>query len=653
MGIEKMSQLTVEGTLDKLDDALMLCCESRMFQISDVSGGTLLRSTNEQNPYEGAYTELRDTAQALNITPEFVDYSNISYESAEDFKAYHTELSQQLSELRTAYEDMQTALEEHMQTDSYVKHMLHMDVSFTELFNMRYIKSRFGKMPAENLAKLEYYDKKCLHFMTFEEKDGYAWGLYLTPNKSSEFADMVMNSLCFERTRLPDYLIHDPDSTDEVLQQIITNEKNIVADLEKKISSFADTHRSELLSVMSKLKYLYDCFELRKKALISDGRFSFSGYCPTRNSTQLTDKLTAIESVTTTQIPIKGRMASADVPVKLKNNFIFRPFEMFVKMYGLPEYGTFDPTPYVAVTYMLMFGIMFGDVGQGLAISLLGLVMSRFSKNGLFPIMTRIGLFSAAFGVLYGSVFGIETIIEPFFHRENVWKLLGYTEQPHNIFQVATVLLIAALGIGIVLITISMTFNTVLNFRKRKWGEALFSVNGVCGLTFYISLVAGVACMFMLDINLFSPVYIICLIVLPLVLIFFKHPLSDLISGIKHEEKMSVGNFIIENFIDLFEAALSFLSNTMSFLRIGGFILSHAGMMLVVAQLAGTNVPDAEITVGTVITYIIGNLIVMGVEGLLVGIQILRLEFYEIFNRFYSGNGQSFRPVQITFETEN
>ena len=159
--------------------------------------------------------------------------------------------------------------------------------------------------------------------------------------------------------------------------------------------------------------------------------------------------------------------------------------------------------------------------------------------------------------------------------------------------------------------------------------------------------------MFMLDINLFSPVYIICLIVLPLVLIFFKHPLSDLISGTKHEEKMSVGNFIIENFIDLFEAALSFLSNTMSFLRIGGFILSHAGMMLVVAQLAGTNVPDAEITVGTVITYIIGNLIVMGVEGLLVGIQILRLEFYEIFNRFYSGNGQSFRPVQITFETEN
>ncbi len=651
MGIERMSQLTIEGTLDKLDDALMLCCESRMFQMSDVSK-PMLQNTGEANPYESAYSELKDMAMALGIPLEFVDYSKISYESAEDFKSYSTQLSSQLSELRTAYADMEDALEEHEQTDSYVKHMLNIDVSFTELFNMKYVKSRFGRMPVENLAKLEYYDKKCLHFISFEEKEGYAWGLYLTPNKSSEFADMVMNSLYFERTHLPDYLIHDPDSTDEVLKQIIANEKQIIADIKKKMDSFADAHKEELLAVISKLKYLYDCFELRKKALISDNKFSFGGYCPTRECGKLTDKLTAIESVTTTQIPIKGGMASENVPVKLRNNIIFRPFEMFVKMYGLPEYGTFDPTPYVAVTYMLMFGIMFGDVGQGLAISLLGLVMTRFSKNGLFPIMTRIGLFSAAFGVLYGSVFGIETIIEPFFHRENIWRLLGYTEQPHNIFQVATVLLIAALAIGIVLITISMTFNTVLNFRKRKWGEALFSVNGVCGLTFYLSLIAGVACMFLLGVNLFNPAYIICLIVLPLVLIFFKHPLSDLLSGTRHGEKMSVGNFIIENFIDLFEAALSFLSNTMSFLRIGGFILSHAGMMLVVAQLAGTNVEGAVWTVGTVITYIIGNLIVMGVEGLLVGIQILRLEFYEIFNRFYSGNGQSFRPVQITFDAE-
>ena len=348
-------------------------------------------------------------------------------------------------------------------------------------------------------------------------------------------------------------------------------------------------------------------------------------------------------------VPVNPKKPPADVPVKLRNNAVFRPFEMFVKMYGLPAYGSFDPTPYVAVTYCLMFGIMFGDVGQGLVVSLLGLILSKFTKNGLAPIMTRIGLFSAAFGVLYGSVFGIETLITPFFHRENVWRFLGYTKQPENIFQAATSLLIAALMIGIVLIVLSMLFNTILNFRRRRFGEALFSVNGVAGLVFYISLVAAAAGTFMFGADMFSPAYVVCLLVLPLAVIFFKHPLSGLISGTTPTEKVSVGNFIIENFIELFEAALSFLSNTMSYLRIGGFVLSHAGMMLVVAQLAGTNAPGAEITAGTVIVYIIGNLVVMGIEGLLVGIQVLRLEFYEIFNRFYDGSGKAFQPVEISF----
>ncbi len=653
MGIEKMSQLTVEGNVANLDNALMLCCESKMFQISDSGNGAISRSVTEQNPYENAYGKIREIAKTLNIKPELCGFEKVTQQSGADFDEYCGKISSELDDLKTQYKDISEALEEHRVTDSQIKHLIGLNVNFSDLFNMRYVSATIGKMPAENLQKLDYYSNKTLHFIPFESNEKYIWGVYLAPKSSVKFAESVMNSLYFEKTTLPDYLVSDPASSDLMLEQIIADEEKLKKQLEQQITNCKQKYGDELLSVMSKLKYLYDCYELRRKALIEGDRFSFNGYCPTKQCKELCNKLTALQGVVTVEVPLKGGTASVDVPIKLKNNIIFRPFEMFVKMYGLPEYNTFDPTPYVAVTYMIMFGIMFGDLGQGLVISLLGLIGSRFTKNGLFPIMTRIGLFSAAFGVLYGSVFGIETIIEPFFHRENIWRMLGYTEQPHSIFQVATILLVAALCIGIVLVVISMTFNTVLNFRRHKWGEALFSVNGVSGLVFYISLVAAVAGMFMLGINLFSPLYIICLIALPLVLIFFKHPLSDLISGVKHTEKISVGNFIIENFIELFEAALSFLSNTMSFLRIGGFILSHAGMMLVVAQLAGTNVEGAEITVGTVITYIIGNLIVMGIEGLLVGIQVLRLEFYEIFNRFYSGNGQSFRPVEIKFETEN
>lgn len=650
MGIEKMSQLSIEGDLNQIERALMICCDSRNFQITEIPDRA--SGAVEQNPWFGTYEKLRSTAQALGITPQLCKYDGISLDTPEQFSQRVEEIAQGVNKIRSDHEEMSASIMELRQTDAFVKHLLGLNVSFKDLFGLKYVKLRIGRMPTDNLQKLDYYVNRCIHFIPFDRKPDWVWGIYLTPTDSAEFADSLMKSLFFERIHLPDYLDQDAKTTDEILVHAIDDEEKLDQELEKQLTEYGSTHREEILSLLSALKARSDCFELRKKALISGGRFSFSGYCPTRLTKELAASLGELDSVQVVIVPVSAKNPPGDVPVKLRNNAVFRPFEMFVKMYGLPAYGSFDPTPYVAVTYCLMFGIMFGDVGQGLLVSLLGLLLSKFTKNGLAPIMTRIGLFSAAFGVLYGSVFGIETLITPFFHRETIWRFLGYTKQPESIFQAATTLLIVALMIGIVLIVLSMLFNTILNFRRKKFGEALFSVNGVAGLVFYISLVAAAVGTLMFGVDMFNPAYVICLLVLPLVLIFFKHPLSNLISGVKPAEKTSVGNFIIENFIELFEAALSFLSNTMSYLRIGGFVLSHAGMMLVVAQLAGTNTPGAEITVSTVIVYIIGNLVVMGIEGLLVGIQVLRLEFYEIFNRFYDGSGKDFRPVEIKFSSE-
>ena len=115
---------------------------------------------------------------------------------------------------------------------------------------------------------------------------------------------------------------------------------------------------------------------------------------------------------------------------------------------------------------------------------------------------------------------------------------------------------------------------------------------------------------------------------------------------IKKEHK-SVGNFIIEGIIELFESCLTYVTNTMSFLRIGGFILSHAGLMLVVSVLAGDGGG-----VGPMVVRVLGNLFVIGMEGFLVGIQVLRLEFYEIFSRFYKGGGKPFNPVTASYSAE-
>ena len=651
MAIEKMSLWSVEGSVGSLDAALAACCESGAFQFySPVKKNSI----NEQNPYQDALSKMRDLASNLGISAEKRPFDDVAYETPEEFDAYSESISSRYNELAETLEKTNAELEEHKRTDSYVRHLIGLDVSFQELYALKYVKARIGRLPDENEEKLGYYAKKCFVFLPFGRNEGYVYGIYLAPNNVAEFSDAIFTALGFERTRLPDYLEDNAENAGKKLEESIAAKEAEKRRIEEEIAYFTDKIRNELTAALCKLKFKSDCFELYKKAIISGERFSFSGYAPASEGKKIAGLLKNVGSgITYDEIAIDRRNASENVPIKLKNNIITRPFEMFVRMYGLPTYGGFDPTPYVAFTYMLMFGIMFGDVGQGITVSLLGLLLTKLTKNPLAPIMTRLGIFSALFGCVYGSVFGIETIITPIYHRENIWlgvcrllSGLGIPEHPANIFQAAMVVLIFALILGVILILISIIFNIIKNFRAKKLGEALLAVNGVSGAVMYAALLFGAGGTFLFGLELFSVPYVIFLIILPVVLIFLKSPLTALI------EHRHVEFSFAEAFIDILEGAISFLSNTMSYLRIGGFVLSHAGFMLVVSQLAGTTDPEAPVTFGTVIVYIVGNILVMGIEGLLSGIQVLRLEFYEVFSRFYDGGGKDFTPVTLDMKLD-
>lgn len=657
MAIEKMSVVSVAGVLDDLDGVLLKCCESKCFQMeagltNKYWNDSAFNNLHEINPYTSLLKRAYSIAIGLGLKPEFTDYSDFEPDTPEELEVYLSDVEKDFSSLCKQKNGLEQSISQHTETLRQVERLVGMNADFEELFACKYVKVRFGRLPSENEHKLEYYSEKCFFFIPFGKDGEYEWCLYLTPTAQAEYIDGVFNSLYFERTHFPDYLKGNADESIKSLTKMIESETALLAVIKADIDSIKSTEREKIMKLYSKLKYKNDCFELRKKVAVMNGKFYIYGYVTKKKCGEFCKEIESNGRVSAVEMPVEND-PNMSVPVKLKNNPVFKPFEMFVRMYGLPNYDGIDPTPYVAVTYMLIYGIMFGDLGQGLCISLLGLLITKWKHAALGPIMTRIGLCSAAFGVLYGSVFGIETIITPFFHHETVWKMLGYTSQPENIFQISTILLIAALAIGVILILISMVMNIVLCFRKKKFGDAVYGVNGIAGFVFYCSVVVGAACQLGLGIELFSAPYVICLIVLPLCVIFFKHPLENATFGRnKTHEKKTVGNFIIESIIEIFESCLSYLSNTMSFLRIGGFILSHAGMMLVVAQLAGTRVENPEITVATVIISILGNAFVMGMEGFLVGIQVLRLEFYEIFSRFYDGNGQEFIPLEIKAEVE-
>ena len=123
--------------------------------------------------------------------------------------------------------------------------------------------------------------------------------------------------------------------------------------------------------------------------------------------------------------------------------------------------------------------------------------------------------------------------------------------------------------------------------------------------------------------------------------LLFKEILIDLVNRKPDWKPESIGDYLMQNIFELLEYVLSYASNTVSFLRVGAFVLVHAGMMMVVFNLAGA---DKNLFV-----IILGNVLVIALEGLLTGIQAMRLEFYEMFSRFYEGDGRAFNAVRLKY----
>ena len=303
-------------------------------------------------------------------------------------------------------------------------------------------------------------------------------------------------------------------------------------------------------------------------------------------------------------------------------------------MYGLPSHNEIDPTPIVSVFYAFLFGFMFGDLGQGAVLSILGLIISKWKKSRLASIVSVCGISSMIFGCLFGSVFGFEDVIPA------LWLRPGEAMSDIPLIGRLNTVFIVAIGIGCAVILFSMILNIINRVKSNEYGEALFDTNGVAGIVFYGSAVT-VAVLFLTQHIVLASSVLIIMFVIPLLLIFFKEPLTHLLEKSAHIFPEEKGMFFVQGFFELFEVLLSYFSNTLSFVRVGAFAISHAAMMEVVLLLSGATGDAASINW---LGIILGNIFVCGMEGLIVGIQVLRLEYYELFSRFYKGLGRVFVP---------
>lgn len=646
MGIEKMELVNIVGKLEDLDNVLLKCCESKCFHIepainesSRVKGLKLL---NEDNPYTDLLSKYKMLASNLSIKLCNTEGHEDKATTLEEYDNYISQISEEATKLNQKKQENLTLISEYNEAIKQTQHLLGLNSKFERIFACKYVKVRVGKLPADNFSKLSYYNDKDFIFVPFDENSTYVWGMYFAPEHSIALVDYIFTSFYFERIRVPDFVKGTPEKALSDLRANVEEKIKENLDIDKQIEKLVEENKEKIVKIYNKLSFLSSTFEIRKKVAVINNKFYIVGFIPRTSKNTFSSLFKEISSVSVT-IDSPDMDSSHMPPTKLKNGFFSKPFSMLVEMYGLPDYNGINPTAFFAILYSLLFGIMFGDLGQGAVLVAIGLIMTRVKKIPAGGILTRVGASSMIFGLVYGSVFGFEHLLDP------LYKLIGLNGKPVEVFEQTNFIMISAIVIGVLIIAVSIIFNIIIGFKQRNYEKAIFGNNGITGLVFYLSLLIGIAVQVVSDVKIMTAPYVILLIVLPLVIMFLRVPLSNYVKYRKaftgEDKPVSIGNFIAENFFELFEFLLSFATNTVSFLRVGGFVLSHAGMMLVVMTLSEMVSKGVSIFI-----VIFGNIFVMGLEGLIVAIQVMRLGYYEVFSRFYEANGKPFVPVGTNVE---
>jgi len=637
VAVEKLVLATISGPINMVDTAIQRFVINRDFHpINAVEAMAKIKVLNpfeSNNPYADM---LQDACRLLEELQIPLDYRPFEAESIDTSSCldYLSKTESALSGLREEREECLKQAEKYEAILHQLDHIKGVNERLSDLLNMKYLKFRYGRLPKnhyqECLAEIRPRDD--VFYIDTGEDENWVYGIYFALPSTSVWIDAIFGSMGFQRVSL-DREIQFAGTAEETaaqVQAVIYKARNRIAEIDRLIAELKSSEAENLLRHYSWLRYMNDAYEIRSYAGYRRKNFFIMGWLPAKNSEEFASECESIEGFTCI-LTEAHEVAEYEPPVKLRGNILQRIYTPFVEMFGVPSYGEIDPRMFMALAYSILFGIMFGDVGQGAVLAILGYVFWKTKKMWLGRVLICAGVCSVAMGFVYGSVFGYEDILPGFkvLEGENTMRML-----------------LISVAIGVLLLLICMLMNIINGIRRRDIKKIFFSPNGVAGFVMYFSIAAAVVSLFAFGKNIFTPAYIIGLIILPLFAIFAAEPLTKLCEGEKNWLPKSMGMFIVEGFFELFETVLAYVSNTVSFLRVGAFAISHAGMMMVVFLLAETANGGSNI-----IAVIIGNIIVMGIEAILVCIQVMRLHFYEMFGRFYTGGGYKFTPKIIDYKS--
>ncbi|MDR3114969.1 MAG: V-type ATP synthase subunit I [Treponema sp.] len=463
----------------------------------------------------------------------------------------------------------------------------------------------------------------------------------------------------------------------ELLTSLERRLKEVVQELqnlEERKRHFRNDYGPKLRALAGSYSMAAIAAQLRGQLVVSKHLYALSGWVPAdtlknlvAELEQLTDGRVAVRAFDPDEIATV-KEGKEKVPVLLKHGAFVQSFERVVFSYGAPLYGTIDPTPFVAVFFTVLFGIMFGDVGQGFVLLMLGILLRKRDIKALASFrsystpLIGVGIASMLMGLLNGEVFAHEGLLvvptrkilgffmglagqtgEP---PERILHLMPEADNIEKLFYFFGF----TIGVGILLTSIGLWVNIINQIILKKYEKAFFSKTGIAGvLIFWYALFIAVRCLRGGHFVWFD----LLGLMVPGCGIFFGPVIGRLISKERPLLAEGLMVFIMEGFVEILETLSTYISNTVSFLRVGAFALSHGVLSFIVFTLSGmvSNLRGGSLFF--LIIMLVGNTVIILLEGMIVAIQVVRLQYYEFFSKFFTETGVEFSPFRFRREVKS
>lgn len=524
------------------------------------------------------------------------------------------------------------------------------ELELDRLYNLRYTCFHAGLIPEEHLERLETSLGE-IHYslIPIDRKEGRVVLLAMALKDDEAILLRALKSAFWDPLELPTDLQGDVTT---ILERLTGEEQRLEDDLtklEKKCNVLAHQYGTTLQQLREELLLGRQLILAQEKFGQIDHTYLLTGWLPIVLFEDLKQRVmkassnkALVERIDPSEVK-EVRSGILSIPILFNNPALIKPFERLTSLYGTPTYKEVEPTAFLALTFLLLFGMMFGDVGHGAVLCALGYLvfkkMFRYFDYGI--ILMECGLSAIVFGILYGSVFGLENLIPALWMRpmENISYFMKVA---------------AVIGIG--MISTGLILNLINILRQHRYGE-LLSASGLAGALFYW-LITGLGVRYFL-IGAPTPLEILFAKAaggLLFTLMILQRPVRQLLARHSSTKKgrflvEGIGVTFLESLVEVLDELLRYLANTASFVRIAAFALAHAGLFMAVFTLADM----VQSTQGSGffywLTLFLGNVVIIGLEGLVVSIQTVRLEYYEFFSKFFRGGGKPFQPLFEKKET--